>query len=359
MLMRRALVVLVAPALIVAVFAGLARLGWAVGRLGAQAPNHGPLLVIGVFGTVIALERAVALGKDWGYFPAWCSGLAALALIARSTVLVSPLVLGASAGAVIVNAAITRRGPAPFTWLMLLGAVVYLAGNVAWLRGAAVSAVVPAWFGFFVLTIVAERLELSRLGGTPAWAERVLLGLAALFALLVVDRVFFHAIGAVSHGLGVLLALMAAWELRFDLARRTVRMRGLPRYAACAVLAGATWLFISGAILACVDLPPAGPLYDAALHGVFVGFVLSMVFAHAPIILPAVARARLPYHPLFYLPLLALHGGLAVRIAGDLAGSPALRRAGGLANATALLLFVLTAVASRAMTKPHHAASAH
>ena len=43
------------------------------------------------------------------------------------------------------------------------------------------------------------------------------------------------------------------------------------------------------------------------------GFVFSMVFGHAPIVLPAVARLRLPYHPVLYLPLAraAVESGLA------------------------------------------------
>ncbi|HEV8548201.1 MAG TPA: hypothetical protein VGQ57_04215, partial [Polyangiaceae bacterium] len=207
------------------------------------------------------------------------------------------------------------------------------------------------------LTIVAERLELSRLGGTPAWAERLLLVLAVLLGALIVARVFCHAGSTSAHAIGAALAAIAIWELRFDLARRTVRRRGLPRYTACAVLAGGIWLFVSGAILACCEVPPAGPLYDAALHAIFVGFVLSMVFAHAPIIVPAVAQARLPYHPLFYVPLVVLHAGLALRVAGDLGLGPAARRAGGLANAIALLLFALVASFSKRLTDGPRSAS--
>ena len=32
----------------------------------------------------------------------------------------------------------------------------------------------------------------------------------------------------------------------------------------------------------------AGPRYDAMLHSIFLGFVFSMIFAHAPIILPTI-----------------------------------------------------------------------
>lgn len=39
-----------------------------------------------------------------------------------------------------------------------------------------------------------------------------------------------------------------------------------------------------------------------------------MVFGHAPVILPAVLRVPLPYHPVLYLPLVLLHGALVLRI---------------------------------------------
>ena len=76
--------------------------------------------------------------------------------------------------------------------------------------------------------------------------------------------------------------------------------------------------------------------YDAALHAIFVGFVFSMVFGHAPVILPAVLRVRFPYHPVLYLPLALLHASLAVRVFVSTA-------AGAWGNAAAIALFIATA----------------
>jgi hypothetical protein len=107
-------------------------------------------------------------------------------------------------------------------------------------------------------------------------------------------------------------------------------------------------LGLGGLILVLGGFPPAGPVYDAVLHAIFVGFVLSMVFAHAAIILPAVARIEIPFHPALYVPLAALHVTVAARIVGDLAGLPSLRRSGGMGNAIALVLFLLAVLAARA-----------
>nr|BFE78123.1 hypothetical protein GCM10020093_007240 [Planobispora longispora] len=86
-------------------------------------------------------------------------------------------------------------------------------------------------------------------------------------------------------------------------------------------------------------------LYDAALHALFLGFVMSMVFGHAPVILPAVLRVRLPYRPVLYLPLTVLHAAVAVRVAGDLAGAGGMRTAGGVLAEVALFMFAGCAVA--------------
>jgi hypothetical protein len=46
------------------------------------------------------------------------------------------------------------------------------------------------------------------------------------------------------------------------------------------------------------------------------GFIWSMVMAHAPVILPAVARVKVLYGPWFYGPLLVMHASLLLRCAG-------------------------------------------
>jgi hypothetical protein len=84
----------------------------------------------------------------------------------------------------------------------------------------------------------------------------------------------------------------------------------------------------------------AGPYYDAVLHAVFVGFVISMIFGHAPIIFPAILGAPIRYRPAFYVHLLLLQLSLLVRLLGDLTGQLDVRRWGGLLNALAILLFV-------------------
>ncbi|MCC6644839.1 MAG: hypothetical protein IT374_04620 [Polyangiaceae bacterium] len=346
--MRRGILLAAAATALVGVLAGLARVGVTTAAL-SHAPSHGPLLVLGLFGTVISIERAVALAHPLAY--------AAPALLAASAGAMLGGLRGAGwlavagAGALVgVNAAVVRRQRAPFTWMMLGGALVLTAGAAAWALGRPVAELAPAWMTFFVLTIVAERLELSRLAPTPRWASRALVAVASLVGAASVALA--GGVGGAARPLGLGLATLGVWQLRFDLARRTARLPGLPRYSAIGVLAGAGWLTVTGAAWAYWGAPPpAGPRYDALLHGVFVGYVLAMVMAHAPIILPAVARVEVPYHPALWAGPLVLHAGLVVRLVGDAAGDVTVRRAGSIANAAALLVFVAGVVAARALSR--------
>ena len=87
-------------------------------------------------------------------------------------------------------------------------------------------------------------------------------------------------------------------------------------------------------------------LRDATLHALLLGFVFSMAFGHTPIILPAIRMLKFRWHQGFYVPLTVLHLGLAARVLAGLAGWFALRQYAAVANAIALLLFLLMAVTS-------------
>ncbi len=166
----------------------------------------------------------------------------------------------------------------------------------------------------------------------------------AVQAAFVVIAIALAASALVSLPLqGVVLLALAGWLFAFDIARKTVQGAGLPRYIAICLLGGYAWLAIGGAILAAFVDQRAGPLYDAALHAFFVGFVFSMVFGHAPVIVPAVLRIELGYSPWFYLPVVVLNLSLALRVAGDFAGHTGARTAGSIGNALAIALFIVIA----------------
>lgn len=83
------------------------------------------------------------------------------------------------------------------------------------------------------------------------------------------------------------------------------------------MLAGYFWLGLTGLYLL-ISPPGSGTFaYDAAVHGITIGFVLSMVFGHALIILPAITGVLVRYHPALYGPLVLLHASVALRMVSD------------------------------------------
>jgi hypothetical protein len=329
-------------ALVAGVLAGFARLGIAVPTFAqALAGEHGALMVCAFFGTVISLERAVALGRAWAYLGPLCAGAGGLALLAGLPLAaVQSLFLAASAVLAAGSLKVWMGQPSLFAATLLLGALLWVTGNAAWIGSESLLAAVPAWMAFLVVTIAGERLELTRLLPPRPGARRMFI---AAICVIVAGIVVALAVSAERLRLLSLgLLLLSVWLLRFDIARRNVRERGLPRFVAISLLSGYGWLAMAGGLGLAGALVPAHPWRDAALHAVFLGFVFSMVLGHAPIVLPAVMKIRLPYSPAFYLPLLALHASVLARLAAVLDGNWDLRQWAAVANAAALALFVAT-----------------
>jgi hypothetical protein len=337
-LARFPLLVLGFVALVIGTGAGLARLGVAVPQAAAaMSAWHGPLMICGFFGTVIALERAVAIGGAWPYAGPLAAGAGTIGVVAGLTY--APwLFVVAGVALVAASVDVFRRQMALFTLTLVAGAACWLVGSVLWASGAAVHEVVAWWLAFLVLTIAGERLELSRFMPPSRIATRAF---AAILTVVVVGL----AGARYAWGAGVFAAgliALAVWLGKQDIARRTVRSQGLTRFIAVCLLSGYAWLAVGGAVvLAAGSVAPGSRAYDAALHAVGLGFVFSMVFGHAPIIFPAVLRVAVPYHPAFYAPLALLHLSLLARLAGDATADFAWTRAGGVGNALALAAFIV------------------
>lgn len=346
--------------LLAGVWAGLVRLGWDLPHLtGTLAAAHGPLMLAGFLGTLIGLERAVALGYRWAYGAPLASALGVLALLAGLPQRVAPLLMTLGAlGLVAVFVVIVRRLPALFTATMLVGGVAWVTGNGLWLAGRPVHRFVFWWIGFLVLTIAGERREMSRLVPLSASARAGFWGAVALFLAGLVLSGTTAGVGERLAGAG--MVALAAWLLRYDIARRTVRHTGLTRFIAVCMLSGFAWLGVSGLLALLFGQVVGGARYDAVLHTLFLGFAFAMIFGHAPIILPAVLKTRMAFLPAFYVHLGLLHLSLLLRVLGDLADWLTVRRWGGMLNVIALLLFLAnSARAVRAAARGERAGTAH
>lgn len=331
--------------LLFGLWAGLLRLGWDIPSLhttsvSLSSHEHGPLMVCGFLGVLISLERAVAIRQKWMIAVPILTGAGVFSL------LISPVDSPAAAvftlgslGNLAILGVMVRREPQNHTIVMALGALAWVVGNTLWTLERSISQVVLWWIAFLALTIGGERIELSRvLHPTPKQIRLFNFLIATLLAGAALDtfdrNLSFRMGGFALLGLGL-------WFLRFDLAHCNLRHPNpLTRYIAICLFSGYFWLLVAGSIFLWQGVLFAGPIYDAALHAFFVGFVIAMIFGHAPIIFPAILGAPIKFSPIFYAHLGLLHLSLALRIIGDLANLYDLRKWGGLFNEVAILLFL-------------------
>jgi hypothetical protein len=220
------------------------------------------------------------------------------------------------------------------------GALAWVVGNILWMMGMPLFQMIFWWMAFLVLTIAGERLELSRILHPSPGQVRLFGIFAGILLTGAVVATFDLGFGTRLSGIGLLA--LGVWFLPNDIARRNLRHpAALTRYIARCLYAGFIWLIVGGAMMLLIGAQTAGPYYDAVLHIVFVGFVMSMIFGHAPIIFPAILQVRVIFQPAFYFHLVLLHLSLLVRVVGDVLSLQSVRQWGGLLNEVAILLFLV------------------
>lgn len=349
--------------LFVGLNAGLYRLGahslFTNAELGSL---HGPLMIFGFLGTVIGLERAVALQSDrrriWVYTAPLFAALGGISSIllasgrAPSFVrdvsaqwgarvvpgvlwIVSMLVLVAIYATVLV-----KRVPSSAVFMELISAVIGVCGAALWTRGFTVASIAQWWLIFIVLTIYAERLELAHIVMSTSGADRRILFESSVLALSLPLTLLAPSWGFPLMGL-ILLIMTAdlAWH---DVARRLVYTNGLPRFSAVAMLAGYVYAAVAAVVWLMVPDPADGYVYDLVVHAITLGCVMSMVFAHAPIIFPSIIRRSVPYHPMMWVILVLLHVALALRVFSASHRLEGVWRFAGAMGAVVLVAFVAT-----------------
>lgn len=344
---RTPLIALAMMGLLVGVWAGLSRLGWTLPLAQSHFPvSHGPLMVSGFLGTLVSLERAVAIRRHWTYGAPILAGLGGLSMVVGLPMWVGAVLIFIGSGFLVtLFIGVLVRERALYNVVLLIATVLWLGGNGLWLLDYPFPVLATWWAGFLILTVAGERLELTRILMHPSSVKKAFMATVTVLLAGVMLTLFEITVGWRVAGIGMLA--MALWLLRYDIARLTVRKDELPRFMAVCMLAGYVWLAVAGLFGLTWGLLD-GSLYDAMLHAIFLGFIFSMIFAHAPIIFPAVMGVAIPYRPAFYTHLVALHLSLLIRVVGDLGSWSMVRQWGGMLNAVALLLFVVnTAIAAR------------
>ena len=341
------------PFLILGLISLIAGLATGLARLGVSTPEiyqyasglHSAFMISAFFGTLIGLERAVATRYWWAYLGPLFSGLAGLSLLfLMHGNLIAPFLLTlASAVFTLASGLIVLKQRALFTVTLWLAAALWFCGNFLWFCSNNFWGSIPFGLSFLVLTIAGERLELTRFMKPRPLARKTFI---CLLLLIIVGSTISALTGFDENKLlGLGFAGLAIWLLNFDIARKTIRQTGITRFVAACLLSGYLWLLVGGILLTTMMNTSLGNYQlDAAIHSIALGFIVSMVIGHAPIIFPAIMRVAIPYTDRMYVPLVLLHLSVAIRISGDLLSDQAIRSFGGSLNVLALLVFIINLV---------------
>lgn len=323
--------------LLVAVWGGLARMGW---LLGLAVPSdfvtsHGPLMVPSFFAAVIALERAVEVGLRWRYAAptlalaagfSWMLGRAGMAVV---------FAIAASLVYLMVCLSAFWVRPSASRMLEMVGATSLLFGNVVFAATQTVPDVVAAWMVFLILTISAERYAV----GAPGLTTRILYATGA--AALTIGAAFWPWVPLVAARLfGGGSLLMAACELASDTGIRRPEQQPYARYMAWALVLANVWLVTAGIFFLLAGSLTAGFDYDVGLHAVFLGFVFSMLIGHGPAVFPQLLGFSASFSRFLYAPLMMLQIGSAIRFGSGILQNHTARMWGGLLQGLAVILFL-------------------
>ncbi len=319
--------------LIIGIFGGWIRLGWQI-ELPQAGYLHGLLMTGGFLGTLITLERTVSMPSNWWRaFPVVSALSTVLFMLGEKTFGIAALTVG-NAGLLAVYVIQLGKHRDTYWYLLLTGAICWFIGNLTVLKTGLVAAGSTWWIGFIFFTIVGERLELTRYLNTPKWAKALLWLLMALM-LAGIAQPFHSSTGPILMALATMGS--ALWLLRFDMARFGIRKEGFHRYVATGLLIGYGWLLINGLTL--LIIPSHRYFYDLYLHTFFLGFAFSMIWAHAPIIFPAILKTtERPYHPILWVIWALFQLTLIGRLLFALLGNAEMRQWMGGANGVVILL---------------------
>lgn len=323
-------------ALITGLLAGLQRIGWPF-VFSVIAPHHGAIMIGGFLGTLITLEKIIPLKHAILYtFPLIASGSVLFFWLDMPGISMACLLV-ASAGLSLVFVVYWIRERSIVYAISFIGALCWLVGNAVLAFKGIYPAAVSWWMAFVLLTITAERLELTKFLPVPAKLKLLLYG--ALMAFVIACIFSFHGVGMYFALIGI--SSVAIWLMRHDVASLNIRKRGLTRFIGCSLLCGYMTLLLCGFLLPAVLDHSFG--YDIVVHLFFIGFVFSMIFAHGPVILPGVLGLQQnPFHKVMYFWLLLLHTSWIVRLVGNMMMLSDVRHYSGVGSALAIVGYFIT-----------------
>lgn len=325
--------------MILGIWAGLIRIGWNLPAT-SIAVHHGALMVGGFLTTLVALEKVIPLKKKIAFAVPIISAFSLLMVIPGYFQVGIYFLLAGSIGLLIIHAWYLNLYPRELTmFLMLAGAILLIIGNAMLIDSKFYPATFPWWMGFLLFTITAERLELSRFLPVSKTTKYWLLSFLAFYVIGILLP--FHGYGKYLSGFAFIL--IASWMLRNDVMRIGIKKSGLTKFSAMALLFANLWLLIAGLLM----VVPGNNIYsyDMLVHAFFIGYAISMILAHGPIILPGVLGLNVkPFHTILYVWLFFLQASLLLRVVADAWLLLEWRAISGILSTAGILLYFLSLV---------------
>lgn len=339
--------------LLTGIFTGWFRIGWNL-PITLPAGEHGALMVGSFIGTLICLERSVSYPSKIALLVPIINALSIIFFLLYMPKIAYMFLLLGAAGLTTLYYLLYIKHKGIHILIMLAGALCYFIGNVILVNTSFYPASVMWWVAFLFFTIAGERLELSRfvLSKNVFVKQLVLLILLGIFVLGIILP--FHSFGG--YAAAISLIGSAIWLFKYDMAKHSIKKPGQSFYSGLLLITGYVWLIVTGLFFAIGSY--YGIYYDASIHSFFLGFVFLMIFAHAPVILPAVLKLNTkPFGKTLYIWYVFLNLTLILRILCVIPEVAPLKAWAGMLNGLAILGFfanmiTLTLLAKRLKNQP-------
>jgi hypothetical protein len=192
-----------------------------------------------------------------------------------------------------------------------------------------------AYTAFLTTFIVGERMDMLKISNAPRTAYILAAASTPLAAVAILT--------AEKLLMATAFTIVLLTAARRDVALRFVRKKGFSRYLGLATayswlgLAAVLWLYTNS--------------FDTLIHVIFLGFSATMIFTHAPIILPAILRIPHFYSPHLYIPFTMLQTSTVLRLSAGTAYNLALWSLSGWMTVISVMTFAVVALTNMLSSK--------
>ncbi|MEM4280828.1 MAG: hypothetical protein QXT61_05300 [Candidatus Caldarchaeum sp.] len=295
------------------------------------AQYHGALMAVGFLAALIAAERAISLTNVLMAVASIYFSSGGLLLAVGFKLLTDVLWMGGALAFMIWTIWMWLKFRGNFSNLFFtFAAVLLLVGVVFFILGFPRVSYGLAWAGFFAAFIVGERMDMLKITKASALSY-VIAGLSLPVAAA--GSLFLS-----KNLMAAMFGLLLYSAVRHDVALRFVMRPGFSRYLAIGLGTAYLWLAVSTVLWS------LAASLDIILHSIFLGFVGTMVFTHAPIILPAILKIKHIYSPSLYIPFTMLQASTAMRIFSAATLNVGLWSLSGLVTVLSVIVFILLGV---------------